>query len=78
MRRIDRWFVAPLPGPRSLSASGLREALERAGVPAAGIRECADLGAACVAAREAVGEADRIVVFGSFLTVAGALKADWR
>jgi dihydrofolate synthase/folylpolyglutamate synthase len=78
MRRIDRWFVAPLPGTRSLSASGLREALERAGVPAAGIRECADLGAACVAAREAVGEADRIVVFGSFLTVAGALKADWR
>jgi dihydrofolate synthase/folylpolyglutamate synthase len=78
MRRIDRWYVAPLPGPRGLAAPGLREALVRAGVAPDAIRACADIGAACVAAREAAGEADRIVVFGSFLTVAAALKADWR
>ena len=78
MRRIDRWYVAPLPGPRSLSAQGLRSALERAGVESVAIREFANVGAACAAAREAAGDADRIVVFGSFLTVAGALMADWR
>jgi dihydrofolate synthase/folylpolyglutamate synthase len=78
MARIDRWYVAPLPGPRSLSAQGLRGALERAGVEPAAIREFANVAAACVAAREAAGDADRIVVFGSFLTVAGALMADWR
>ena len=38
----------------------------------------ADIGGAFAAARETVGEADRIVVFGSFLTVAAAVAATKR
>ncbi len=36
--RVDRWFVAPLPGPRGSSAEHLRDALRAAGVEAAAVR----------------------------------------
>jgi dihydrofolate synthase/folylpolyglutamate synthase len=72
---IDRWYVATLPGPRGASASAVAAALERAGVAPSAVRVFDDVGAACAAAREAAGEADRIIVFGSFLTVAAALVA---
>jgi dihydrofolate synthase/folylpolyglutamate synthase len=49
--------------------------LERSGVAPAAIRRCEDVAAALAAAREQAGEADRIIVFGSFLTVAAALVA---
>ena len=73
--RVDRWSVAPLPGPRGASGEQLRDALLAAGVPAAAIRIHADVRGAFAAARESAGEADRIIVFGSFLTVAAALAA---
>ncbi len=73
--RIDRWFVAPLPGPRGASADALRQQLLAAGVDGSAVRDYPDVDAAFAAARETVGEADRIVVFGSFLTVAAALAA---
>jgi dihydrofolate synthase/folylpolyglutamate synthase len=73
--RVDRWLVAGLPGARGGSGEALREVLLAAGVGAANIRVCADVAQAYAAAREAAGEADRIVVFGSFLTVAAALSA---
>jgi dihydrofolate synthase/folylpolyglutamate synthase len=73
--RADRWFVATLPGPRGASAGAVRAALVDAGVAAGAIRVFDDIGLAFVAARDAVSEADRIVVFGSFLTVAAALAA---
>lgn len=72
---IDRWFVAPLPGPRGASAERLAQALERSGVPREAIRLEADVGDAWRAALAAAGEADRIVAFGSFLTVAAVLAA---
>lgn len=72
--RVDRWFVAGLPGPRGTPADALRDVLLAAGVAPAAVRTFADAGSAYVAAREAAGEADRIVVFGSFLTVASALS----
>ena len=73
--RVDRWHVAPLPGPRGASAARLREALIAAGVGAEAVRMFDSVAQALAAAREAAGEADRILVFGSFLTVAAAQAA---
>jgi dihydrofolate synthase/folylpolyglutamate synthase len=73
--RIERWFVATLPGPRGASAEMLRAALETAGIAPVAIRTFDDIDAAFANARETAGEADRIIVFGSFLTVAAALTA---
>lgn len=71
--RVDRWYVASLPPPRGATCRDLRARLESVGVPASAVREFADPAAAYRAAREAVAEADRIIVFGSFLTVAAVL-----
>ncbi len=49
--------------------------LLRAGVAPADVRTFDDVASAYRAARDEAGEADRIVVFGSFLTVAAALAA---
>ena len=72
--RVDRWLVATLPPPRGATAAHLRARLERAG---RGGRRDPDVSttraAAYRAAREMAAEADRILVFGSFLTVAAAL-----
>jgi dihydrofolate synthase / folylpolyglutamate synthase len=73
--RVDRWLVTTLPGPRGASAARLAAELERAGVAPAAIASYGDVAAAFQAAREQVGEADRIVAFGSFLTVAAVLAA---
>ena len=73
--RIDRWHVAPLPGPRGASSATLVAQLHAAGVADAAIHRHESIDVAYRSAREAVGEADRIVVFGSFLTVAAALAA---
>ena len=53
----------------------MRDALLAAGVPAAAIRMFPDVTRAVAYTRDAAGETDRIVVFGSFLTVAAALEA---
>ena len=71
--RVDRWHVATLPGPRGANAAAVAAALVNAGVAASAIQTFDDIGSAFAAARGAANEADRIVVFGSFLTVAAAL-----
>jgi dihydrofolate synthase / folylpolyglutamate synthase len=73
--RIDRWYVATLPGPRGARADAVRAVLTASGVAAAAIRVCDDVAAAYAAARDGAGEADRILVFGSFLTVGAVLAA---
>src|SRR4030095_11746097 len=73
--RVDRWHVAALPGPRGASAGAMIAQLHAAGVTDATIRSYDSIDAAYRGARGAVGEADRIVTFGSFLTVAAALAA---
>lgn len=73
--RVDHWHVAPLPGPRGASAEALQGFLLAAGVAPAAIHRHADVGAALAAAQEAAEPADRIVAFGSFLTVAAAMQA---
>ncbi len=71
--RVDRWLIATLPPPRGATSRLLRARLEGSGVAADAIRAYDDPGAAYRAARGIAAEADRIIVFGSFLTVAAAL-----
>ncbi len=70
--RVDHWLPCTLAGPRAASADFLAEALGQAGCPAEG-RFPSPL-AALRHAREAAQGDDRIVAFGSFLTVAEILR----
>jgi dihydrofolate synthase / folylpolyglutamate synthase len=72
--RIDRWYVAALPGPRGAHSEAIAEQLRAAGVAAHSIHAHDTIESAYRAACVAAGETDRIVVFGSFLTVAAALS----
>jgi dihydrofolate synthase / folylpolyglutamate synthase len=71
--RIDFWYIAPLPGARGIDADALAAALKNAGVKDPAIKRFPAVATAYAAARESAAEADRIVVFGSFLTVAQAI-----
>ena len=70
--RIDEWFIAPVDAARAADLPTLRSALVRAAAldPTT---ECASVEEAWRSARERAGESDRIVVFGSFYTVAEVL-----
>ena len=61
--RITRWHLASLPGPRAASADELEKALGKSA------EKHASPQAAFAAALKRAGEGDKIVVFGSFLTV---------
>ena len=75
---IDAWHVTDLPSGRAATASALAERL-RARVPrdarTVEVHEHGAPTAAFSAARAAADPADRIVVFGSFLTVGGVLES---
>jgi dihydrofolate synthase/folylpolyglutamate synthase len=80
--RVDHWLCVDLPGPRGTSAAELAARLTKVGiVPGEGIDAERTITCfvspreALAAARERAGENDRIVVFGSFLTVADVLAA---
>ena len=80
--RVDHWLCVDLSGPRGSSAADLAARLRKAGViPGEGVDaertiSCfASPREAFAAAHERAGENDRIVVFGSFLTVADVLAA---
>ncbi|MEY3694701.1 MAG: bifunctional tetrahydrofolate synthase/dihydrofolate synthase, partial [Pseudomonadota bacterium] len=80
--KIDHWYLCDLPLPRAASAESLAAALGSAGFVAGntgGIERSVQCFAtpaeAYAAARDSVSENDRIVVFGSFLTVAGVMAA---
>ncbi|MEK7438563.1 MAG: bifunctional tetrahydrofolate synthase/dihydrofolate synthase [Pseudomonadota bacterium] len=68
---IDRWFVCTLPPPRGAQASELAQTLRQAGVEA--VREFQNPAAAYAAACSSSAENDRILVFGSFHTVADVI-----
>lgn len=80
--KIDHWYLCDLPLPRAASAESLAHALDTAGFMA-GTEGGTERSVQCfgtpaeayAAARDSVGENDRIVVFGSFLTVAGVMAA---
>lgn len=70
---IDRWLVAGLPGPRGMTAEALGALLARLGIASVDRFD-----SPAEAWRSAAGQAkenDRIIIFGSFLTVADVLKA---
>jgi dihydrofolate synthase / folylpolyglutamate synthase len=68
--RIDHWYIAPLPSARGVTIEALEAALLAAGVKDSAITRFASVAEAYAATRKTASEADRIVVFGSFLTVA--------
>lgn len=80
--RIDHWFCAPLPGPRGLSSQTIQSKVQKVvsetdskapkDVQVSSYESVKD---ALTAARSKTNLDDRIVVFGSFLTVAEALSA---
>ena len=72
-QRITRWHLATLGGPRGASASELAAVLAAEGVKAP-VDQHATPALAFVEARRQAGEADKIAVFGSFLTVAEVMQ----
>jgi dihydrofolate synthase/folylpolyglutamate synthase len=70
--RVTRWHFASLRGPRAASADDLEHAL-RSIDDSAPAEKFPAPAAALAAARERAGEGDKIVVFGSFLTVGEAM-----
>ncbi|QRX82560.1 bifunctional tetrahydrofolate synthase/dihydrofolate synthase [Glaciimonas sp. PAMC28666] len=80
--KIDHWCVTDLPLPRAASAEQIRAYLQEAGVEAqigqkaeSTIQNFSTPADAYANALSRAGENDRIVVFGSFLTVADVMKA---
>ena len=69
--RITRWHLATLPGPRGAQAADLNDALKKEKITSEA-REHPTVALALAAARKQASENDKIVVFGSFLTVADA------
>ena len=77
---VDHWCVTDLPSPRSATSAALAEkvaALRPAGAKDAdfSVTAFADPAAAFANAMSRAEENDRIVVFGSFYTVAGVMAA---
>jgi dihydrofolate synthase/folylpolyglutamate synthase len=77
---VDHWYVAPLPSPRSADPAALAALLEQKRPPGAkeeefSVKTFADPATAFADATSRAGQDDRIVVFGSFYTVAGVMAA---
>jgi dihydrofolate synthase/folylpolyglutamate synthase len=66
--RVTRWYLTSLSGPRGATADALAVHLEKKDV-----HKFATPAQALAAALGAAGESDKIVVFGSFLTVGEAM-----
>lgn len=73
-KAITRWYLTPLDNPRSATVDQLREILCSLGVKASEIETYENPRSAHAAARKNATESDRIVAFGSFLTVADVLR----
>ncbi len=72
--KVDAWYCADLAGPRGQTAAALAAHIEAGAL--GGSVACFETPAAALdAARGRAGESDRILAFGSFYTVAGALEA---
>lgn len=71
--QFDEWHIAPLDVPRGMSAEALVRKLSEHGIENVKVFE--NIEKAYRAALEKAGENDRIVVFGSFHTVAAVMAA---
>jgi dihydrofolate synthase / folylpolyglutamate synthase len=72
--RVTRWHLCTLTGPRGTSAEELARILSAAGIRAPQTRH-GSVSDAVAAARNEAGENDKIVAFGSFLTVAEVMQS---
>ena len=72
--RVDRWYVASPPSDRAAAAGEVAAVLASKGL-AERTRTFATVDSALAQARRDAGPNDRIVVFGSFTTVAEALRS---
>ena len=72
--RVDRWYVAAPQADRAASAARLEEVLAERGLSKS-TRAFATVDSALDTARREAGPNDRIIVFGSFYTVAEALRS---
>lgn len=70
---VDAWYTANLSTPRSEDANRLAEMI-RSQAGEVEVEACADVFTACEAAKAAARDDDRILVCGSFYTVAAALS----
>jgi len=70
---VEHWHCATLPGPRGLAGEALARQVRALAADEATVMAHASVAHAWQTARAAAGEGDRIVVFGSFLTVAAVL-----
>jgi dihydrofolate synthase/folylpolyglutamate synthase len=75
--RIDHWYVGGTSGARGLSGQDLAS-IVHAKRPAAAVEAFGDVASAFDAAHRAAAGEDRIIVFGSFLTVADVMRAQPR
>jgi len=71
--RVDHWLPAGLPGPRGLDGEAMADRLSAMNLDVA--QSYASPAEAYRAALSQAAEGDRIVVFGSFLTVADVMSA---
>jgi dihydrofolate synthase/folylpolyglutamate synthase len=71
--KVDGWFAASLQVPRGAAKERLTTALYQQGCHVAG--EYDSVALALAAARQQAAPTDRIIVFGSFYTVAAAQQA---
>ena len=67
--RVDRWLIIPLDSSRAAKPDELAALIEKL-APGTTVECCPDARTACETAAKWASEADRIAVFGSFLTVA--------
>lgn len=70
---VDHWYLAPLAVPRAATIAQLQSALAAASIPVSSIKTFDDVAAAYQAALATSTVKDRIVVTGSFYTVAAVL-----
>ena len=76
---IDHWHLADLGDPRSLPAADIAEILQQMGVESTQIHRHSGVATALTGAYahfEPVCSGDRVIVFGSFVTVTEALLAN--
>jgi dihydrofolate synthase/folylpolyglutamate synthase len=73
-QQVDAWYPAALGGERGRDGESMAAAVVDAGGAVAGVYP--DPAAALAAARQAAGTGDRILVFGSFQTVAAVAPAE--
>jgi len=71
---VDHWCVAAADSPRGAPAEVIERHLREAGASCSMTR-CDDIGAAYATACEMATEDDKILVFGSFYTVAAVMRA---